>query len=470
MEKKILYFVSNSENKFNELEQMAKSTDYDIRWYQHDIKELQTDKIEGLLKHKALEAFKEIKRPVIVDHTLLELEAFNSLPGPQTSYFFEKFGNKEIVEFCKYKQNWKAKVVTKLCCCTGKKLIFAEGIEEGEITKNIDTSDKGYAWDVIFKPSENNDEGQVYAKLNKNSRSMRRKAWEDLVGKLDKQTICSPDIVEYKKNIESLAKLIAEKKVMLFIGAGISASIGLPSWNTLIGELGETAGCDASVFAEYGDNMLLAEYTESLENGTLQDLFLNKWDINKNPELKKKLENSKIYEYIMELDCPVIYTTNFEHMIEEYYKLKKKDVHKISSIDHFENSEQKGTRIMKFHGDIDDKDSVVFAESQYFKRMDYQSFMDIQLQADLLKYNVLFLGYSLSDINIKQLLYLSRKRWENTKTKKPSYIYTATPNYIQKEVFRKNGIISITGDEADKALATEVFLRDLCEEIRGERE
>lgn len=448
---------------------MSQNTNYDIRWYEYDIKELQTDKIEDLLKHKALAAFKKIKRPVIIDHTILEVEAFNNLPGLQTNYFFEKLGNKEIVEFCKYKQNWEARAITKLCCCTGRRLIFAEGIEQGEITQDIDEADVGYAWDTIFKPSENNKEDQVYAKLDKTTRSMRKRAWEDLAEKLKKEEICSPDTAEYKKDIKELAKLISEKKVMLFIGAGISASIGLPSWSELIGELGKTAGCEASVFSEYGDNMLLAEYTESLENGKIQEIFSEKWDINKNLELKKALEDSEIYKYIMELDCPVIYTTNFDHMIEEYYKWKKKNIHVVYSIDHFENAEQKSPRLMKFHGDIENKDSVVLTESQYFKRMDYQSCMDIQLQADLLKFNVLFLGYSLSDINIKQLLYFSRKRWENTETKKLSYIYTATPNYVQKEVFKRNDIISISGAEADKAEATKVFLRDLCNEIKKER-
>ena len=82
---------------------------------------------------------------------------------------------------------------------------------------------------------------------------------------------------------------------------------------------------------------------------------------------------------------------------------------------------------------------------------------------------MLFLGYSLSDINIKQLLYFSRKRWKKTKNKKFSYIYTATPNFVQEKVFRENDIISISGEEADKALATEIFLKDLCDEVERER-
>ena len=49
--KRLLYFVSNSKNKYEELKQMAEGTSYDIRWYQYSIKELQTDKVEELLRH-----------------------------------------------------------------------------------------------------------------------------------------------------------------------------------------------------------------------------------------------------------------------------------------------------------------------------------------------------------------------------------------------------------------------------------
>ena len=308
----------------------------------------------------------------------------------------------------------------------------------------------------------------LFTKLDKNSRSMRKKAWEDLIVKLSSEEIFFTHAEKYKENIEDLAELICKKKVMLFIGAGISASIGLPSWNKLIGELGEADDFDAEIFSEYGDNMLLAEYSETLNNNEnrLQDMFTDKWDIKSNDILRSELEKSLIYKYIMELDCPVIYTTNFDHMIEDYYEMKKKEIHRVAVMDDFDNSEQKHPRLMKFHGDMKYKDSIVFTESQYFKRMDYQSFMDIKLQADLLKYNVLFLGYSLSDINIKQLLYISRKRWADNGNKKISYIYTATPNYVQEKVFEKNGIISISGGVADKKIATELFLKDLCEQIK----
>ena len=78
---------------------------------------------------------------------------------------------------------------------------------------------------------------------------------------------------------------------------------------------------------------------------------------------------------------------------------------------------------------------------------------------------ILFLGYSLSDINIKLLLYLARKRWSDTAKEKKAYIYTATPNQIQKEVFRQNGIITFWGDETDKEKGTLEFLEQLSEKV-----
>ncbi len=100
--------------------------------------------------------------------------------------------------------------------------------------------------------------------------------------------------------------------------------------------------------------------------------------------------------------------------------------------------------------------------------MDFQNFMDIQLQADMLQYKILFLGYSLSDINIKLLLYLARKRAHiNEKSESQqefnAYIFTATPNQVQKDVFAKNRIASLSGDMADKEKGTLEFLKQLLD-------
>ena len=44
-----------------------------------------------------------------------------------------------------------------------------------------------------------------------------------------------------------------------------------------------------------------------------------------------------------------------------------------------------------------------------------------------------------------------------------AYIFTATPNIIQKEVFKENGIISISNEITDKYEATIAFLKQLSQ-------
>ncbi|MCI9436477.1 MAG: hypothetical protein HFH85_04785 [Lachnospiraceae bacterium] len=46
-----------------------------------------------------------------------------------------------------------------------------------------------------------------------------------------------------------------------------------------------------------------------------------------------------------------------------------------------------------------------------------------------------------------------------------AYIYTATPNLIQREVFLKSGIVSFAGEVLDKKKGTEDFLDKLLNRI-----
>lgn len=456
---KELYFISNNEKKYEEMKEIVEHDGIKLKLHKHNIEEIQTEDPDELIRHKALTAFKEIRRPVLVEHTALTIDAFKNLPGLQTSYFYSKLGYEEIVNYCNYKQEYGAYVESFFCICDGKRFLISKGKEEGTITCSKERVDKvvGFAWDKIFIPTKDNPNEFTYAELGKrkNERSMRKNAWD----KLKKQY--SSELNEFLKegkeeNLEELAKLIRERKVLLFIGAGISASIGFPTWNSLISELGKKQGYEDRIFNCYGDNMMLAEYV-SLENS--EEVYEQIERIFKvTPEIKNKLLLSEIYELIYKLDFPVIYTTNYDALLETYYFAEGRDFDKVVNIEDMKETDLNRTRIMKFHGDIDDRESIVLSESQYFKRMDFQHFMDVQLQADMLKYHILFLGYSLADINVKLLLYYGRKR---NNDKMQAYIYTSTPNQVQKDVFNKNGITTFSGRDAEKQFGTLQFLKKL---------
>ena len=464
-----IYFVTSSKQKYEEMKKIFDLPGSELVYYEKDIAELQTEDEETLVRHKVLEAFKELRRPVMIEHSALRINAFGKLPGLQTRNFYDKIGYQNIIDFCKMKDCYEAEAESIIGICDGKSIEIVRGIDPGTIVNSTAALVKGFSWDEVFVPTKNNPHKKTYAQMGeeKHERSMRKQAWDAmksrLLNKQDGFLMGSEETVQLKQ----LAKLITEKKVMLFVGAGISASVKLPTWGRLIEQLGAKKGFDKDLFQCYGDNMLLAEYADL--DGNVYEELKNNFDIQNNTELCERLGKSEIYQKIYELDFPVIYTTNYDHLIEEYYKQKgKREYTVIKNIEDMSRLKTGQTRIMKFHGDLEDEQSIVLSESQYFKRMDFQNFMDIQLQADMLQYKILFLGYSLSDINIKLLLYLARKRAHiNEKSESQqefnAYIFTATPNQVQKDVFAKNRIASLSGDMADKEKGTLEFLKQLLD-------
>lgn len=463
-----IYFCSGNEEKFNEMSKIFDINGLQLEWYNKKIQELQATEGIELIKAKALEAYKEIRRPILVEHTVLEISAFNELPGLQTDYFYSNLGCEKIVEYCRFKSNYKAKASSFLCFCNGKNFYVAKGEEKGIISDKVDNNVSGFAWDKIFIPTNDNPDHLTYAewKKLKNNNSMRKRAWVNLKKKCSEEVLALNEMIDDDQDMRELAELIKAKKVLLFVGAGISASLEFPSWNKLIGDIGEQLGYDSKLFKIHGDYMMLAEYAGLKQENLPYNYITEKFSLDDKADIKDKLKKSDIYDCIKELDFPVIYTTNYDHLIEEYYGERGSECYQIISIDDMGKIARadnlRGPIVVKFHGDITNEETIVLSESQYFERMDFQSFLDVMLQADILKYHILFLGYSMSDINIKLLLYLARKRWKNNDKLMKAYIFTATPNEIQKEVFRENGIITFSGDEADKEKGTLDFLKRLC--------
>ena len=127
------------------------------------------------------------------------------------------------------------------------------------------------------------------------------------------------------------------------------------------------------------------------------------------------------------------------------------------------NLDSNTTQIIKFHGDTISDSSIVLTESSYFKRLNFESPLDIKLRSDMLGKSILFIGYSLSDINIRLLIYKLDQLWQNYNlNKRPaSYIFLPTPNPIQEAILKSRGIITITGEGLDKKESTEKFLTSL---------
>lgn len=210
--------------------------------------------------------------------------------------------------------------------------------------------------------------------------------------------------------IGELMEAIAQNRVLLFVGAGVSHCLGLPTWRQLVAHLARELGYDPDIFDTHGDHLLLAEYYR-LERGRIGPL--RTW-LDKEWHKGVDIGQSDLHKLIVQLDVPLIYTTNYDNWLEEAHRFYARPYCKVANVGDLVGVRPGVTQIIKFHGDFADDDSIVLTESDYFNRLDFESPLDIKLRADLLGKSVLFIGYSLSDINIRYMLYKLHRQWSET--------------------------------------------------------
>jgi hypothetical protein len=269
--------------------------------------------------------------------------------------------------------------------------------------------------------------------------------------------------------MHELAEAIRNKKVVIFAGAGLSMNLGLPSFNSLIGKLAEELEFDPELFHMSGDYLTLAEYYYQVK-GTLGPL--RSWMDSTWHSENINISDSLIHKAIVELELSAIYTTNYDRWIEKSFDYWKKPYSKITNVSDIASAKEGQTQVIKFHGDFDDDESIVLTESSYFERMNFESPLDIKLRSDVLGKTVLFLGYSLADINIRYLLFRLQKQWEksgNDKTRPKSYIFLARPNVVQEEILRARGVMPIVAETDDPKASLQKFLTDLLQEAYGKK-
>lgn len=255
--------------------------------------------------------------------------------------------------------------------------------------------------------------------------------------------------------LESLAREIREKNAVLFAGAGLSVPLGLPSWGGLMRRVAEDLGYDPEVLVRPGvDYLQLAEFYR-LEKGGIGPL--KSWMDRNWAVTDERLRASRIHSQIVDLDFPLIYTTNYDRNIERMFELREKPYSKVVSVLDVSNARADRTHIVKFHGDFDDESSLVLTESDYFERLDFESPMDIKFRADVMGRSILFVGYSLSDLNLRVMLHRMDKLWSSSQyaDKRPkSYIFLLRPDPVQERVLESRGVNALLydGDDPDTAL------------------
>lgn len=215
------------------------------------------------------------------------------------------------------------------------------------------------------------------------------------------------------KEIELIPKLRKEiidavnnRKLVLFLGAGVSALTGLPLWNELANNLAKK--CISENCITYSDaEIVFSKITDTKQKiSVVYELFAqhNKTDI-----FYQCLENdlscgsvsndAEIIFDFCEWSNATVLTTNADKLLDKHYQ---------DNLIHSELSElvfrKNYAALYKIHGCISKKDTLVFTSEQYLKRYNNDKFKDFLSRIFESNYTVLFIGYGISEFELLEFM------------------------------------------------------------------
>lgn len=142
-----LVVVTSNKNKIAEINEIL-GTNHQVS--QIHIPEIQSLDLDEVIAHKAEEAYRKIKKPVLVEDISLEIEALNGLPGTFIKFFLERLGTESTV-----KSVGKAKtdtiVTAAVAIFDGQNLKVFKGVVKGTLSKK-NRGEHGFGFDKVFIP------------------------------------------------------------------------------------------------------------------------------------------------------------------------------------------------------------------------------------------------------------------------------------------------------------------------------
>jgi NAD-dependent SIR2 family protein deacetylase len=209
--------------------------------------------------------------------------------------------------------------------------------------------------------------------------------------------------------LNNILPYIRERKCALFIGAGLSIMAGCYDWDSIVKEMLDhpliKKGIDKKDLLGKVRNDELIEYCQQLfieGNEERQFWGIARRAINFKPELFNEhyLPLIKTLKQIQP-NLEVLLTTNIDNCLEHTNEF---DLSKIYfKVEDFTKERLDGSGIFHIHGFIEDFEKSLLTRNKYiprYREKEFQSF----LKSFFAKYSVLFLGYSLRDQEIKDVI------------------------------------------------------------------
>lgn len=248
---------------------------------------------------------------------------------------------------------------------------------------------------------------------------------------------------------QDIIKDFRQKRGVLFLGSGISLGngekIGFPSGS-------ELAQILAKNFLDRKPNE-----DESLPQIAQQVIWKNKGSRQPLDAFLKNVFNDPeihplpSHNALVRLNIPMI-TTNYDRLIEEAFRNKNL---RLSPVLEDRDLIEYDNILIKIHGCISKPETCIITEEDYYKWLSFDSEIKNLVRAWFLMNRIVFIGYSLSDINFRQLIIELRRKFGSSFRN----CYIVTPN-IKKDSYNYKFLTNTVGAEFIEAEAKD-FLEKL---------
>jgi SIR2-like domain len=225
----------------------------------------------------------------------------------------------------------------------------------------------------------------------------------------------NPDLVED----------VAQRRVVLFIGAGASKSSKPNSGRSFLDWTDFLLKANKLVSAKRIKTLIAKSISNKdylIASELLKENLQEKWKTLLTDEFQQTAPISRLHKALIDLDQRILVTTNFDKLIENAWSASsQRHQNVISKMDDkaFKLFRDDDPYLIKLHGSIDDADQIVFDKSSYQKNAYSNRFYSELIGTLLLTHTFIFVGFSMDDPAISLIIESHAHRFSDTR---PHYI------------------------------------------------
>ncbi|MGY1815025.1 SIR2 family protein [Blastococcus sp. SYSU D00820] len=197
---------------------------------------------------------------------------------------------------------------------------------------------------------------------------------------------------------EELGDRARRGQLALFVGAGVSAAAGLPTWEQLLDELAARTGLDDELragLARLPAQDSAALLARELGRAELEGFVKERFGPGPYALAHALLADLPVQEYV---------TTNYDPLVE----LAAADIGRELRVLPFEEPQPGAPWLLKLHGDAAHPESVVLTREEYLQFGDSRAALAGVLHSLLLTRHVLFVGTSMLDDDLIRIAHQVR--------------------------------------------------------------